>query len=94
MSSITLNYNEENAIALRAIEYILSLGVFTKNTTEQLNYNEIGRLKAEQDRLIAEGKMQKPKMIVGFTPEERKMFNNGIALETVFECLDEKCGVV
>jgi len=93
MSSITLNYNANNPLALRTIEYVLSLGVFTKDTTEQSNYDEIGRLKAEQERLIAEGKMQKPKMIVGFTPQERKMFDNGVDLETVFERIDEKCGV-
>ena len=86
MKSITLKYNESNTLARRTIEYILSLGVFEMATkSDKLTYDEIGNLKAEQDCLIAEGKMQKPKMIVGFTPEERKMFDNGIPMNTVFE---------
>jgi hypothetical protein len=55
-----------------------------------LNYNEIGNLKAKQDRLIAEGKMQRPKMTVGFTLEEREMFDNGIPMDVVFEHLTEQ----
>jgi len=47
----------------------------------------------EQDRLIAQGKMQKPEMTVGFTAEERKMFDNGIPMETVFERIIEQCAV-
>ena len=86
MESITLKYSESNTLARRTIEYILSLGVFEIGSkSDKLTYDEIGNLKAEQDRLIAEGKMQKPKMIVGFTPEERKIFDNGIPMETVFE---------
>ena len=64
-----------------------------ESITSNLNFDKIGALKSEQDRLIAQGKMQKPKMTVGFTPEERKMFNNGIPMETVFECIIEQCAV-
>ena len=86
MESITLKYNESNALARQTIEYILSLGVFEiVSKPNKLTYEEIGNLKAKQDKLIAEGKMQKPKMIVGFTSEERKIFDNGIPMETVFE---------
>ena len=86
MESITLKYNESNTLARRTIEYILSLGVFeTEPKSGKLTYDEIGNLKAEQDRLIAEGKMQKPEMTVGFTPEERKLIDNGIPMESVFE---------
>ena len=56
----------------------------------KLTYNEIGRLKSEQDHLVAAGKIRKPKMTVGFTSEERKMFDNGIPMETVFEHLTEQ----
>ena len=84
MESITLNYNESNMLAKRTIEYILSLGVFEAELkADKLNYDKIGNLKLEQDRLIAQGKMQKPEMTVGFTPEERRMFDNGISMETV-----------
>ena len=91
MESITLNYSGSNDLARRTIEYILSLGVFEiKSKSDKLTYDEIGRLKAEQDRLTIEGKMQKSEMIVGFTPEERKMFDNGIPINTVFEHLTEQ----
>jgi hypothetical protein len=94
MQSVTLNYNENNALAERTIEYILSLGVFEiMPKSDKLTYEKIGSLKAEQERLIAEGKMQKPEMIVGFTPEERKMFDDGIPMETVFERVIEHCAV-
>ena len=94
MESITLNYSESNMLAKRTIEYILSLGVFeTESKADKLNYDKIGALKSEQDRLIAQGKMQKPKMTVGFTPEERKMFNNGIPMDTVFERITDQYAV-
>ena len=48
---------------------------------KELTYEEIGRLKKEQDKLIAEGKIQKPQIIKGFTAEDRKDFENGIRLE-------------
>ena len=47
----------------------------------ELTYEEIGRLKQEQDKLIAEGKIQKPQIIKGFSPEGRLAFENGIKLE-------------
>jgi len=91
MESITLNYSGNNDLARRTIEYILSLGVFEiRSKSDKLTYDEIGNLKAEQDRLITEGKMQKAEMIVGFTPEERRMFDNGIPINTVFERLTEQ----
>jgi len=91
MESITLNYNGSNDLARRTIEYILSLGVFEiRSKSNKLTYDEISNLKAEHDRLITEGKTQKSKMIVGFTPEERKMFDNGIPINTVFEHLTEQ----
>jgi hypothetical protein len=94
MESITLNYSESNILAKRTIEYILSLGVFEQETkANKLNYDKIGNLKSEQDCLITQGKMQKPKMTVGFTLEERKMFDNGIPMETVFERIIEQCAV-
>ena len=94
MESITLNYSESNMLAKRTIEYILSLGIFEPvSKVDKLNYDEIGILKSEQARLIAEGKMRKPEMTVGFTPEERKMFDNGIPMETVFDRLLEQRAV-
>ena len=84
MESITLKYSKDSALARRTIEYILSLGVFE---SDKLTYDKIGNLKEEQDRLVSDGKMQKPKMIVGFTPEEMKMYDNGISMEMVFDRL-------
>jgi len=48
---------------------------------KELTYEEIGRLKEEQERLIAEGKIQRPEIIRGFDSEAREAFENGIKLE-------------
>jgi len=48
---------------------------------KELTYEEIGRLKKEQDKLIAEGKIEKPQIIRGFSPEDRRDFENGIKLK-------------
>ena len=94
MKSITLSYSENNMVAKNTIEYILSLGVFElESKVDQLNYDKIGNLKSEQDRLIVQGTMKKLEMTVGFTPEERKMFDNGIPMEMVFERIIEQCAV-
>ena len=40
MATITLNYNSRNTIAIKTIEYVLSLGVFKiedKKTTDSFN---------------------------------------------------------
>ena len=58
-----------------------------------LNFFKIGSLKSEQDQQITQGKKQKPEMKVGFTKEERKMFDNGIPMEDVFERLNGQCAV-
>jgi len=55
-----------------------------------LNYNEIGRLKEEQNRLVAEGKIEKPSMRIGFTSEERRMFDNGIPMDVLLENVTEQ----
>ena len=89
-----MSLNTRNSKTTHLTECLLSLEALTRNTTEVLTYDEIGRRKAEQECLIAEEKMQKPAMIVGFTPEERQMFDNGIPMETVFERLNETCGIV
>ena len=48
---------------------------------EILTYEKIGQLKALQDTLIAEGRMEKPQIIKGFSTEDRKDFELGIRLE-------------
>ena len=48
---------------------------------KELTYEEIGRLKKEQDKLIAEGKIERPEIIKGFSPEGKFAFENGIKLE-------------
>ena len=47
----------------------------------KLTYQEIGRLKKEQDLLIAEGKIERPQIIRGFSFEDRRDFERGIKLE-------------
>ena len=52
-----------------------------RNMKKELTYEEIGRLKKEQEKLIAEGKIQKPQIIKGFTPEDRRDFETGTKIE-------------
>jgi len=53
---------------------------------EELNYKILEKRFKEQDRLIAEGKMQKPRFVYdAFTPEEQAEFDLGITWEHVFE---------
>jgi len=47
----------------------------------ELTYKEIGKLKKEQDKLLAEGKIEKLQIIRGFSLEDRRDFENGIKLE-------------
>ena len=56
-------------------------------------YESLHEYKVEQDRLIAEGKIQKPQIIYGFTPEDRRMFDNGITIEELTAELEEKYGL-
>ena len=48
---------------------------------KESTYEEIGRLKKEQERLISEGKIKKPEIIRGFSPEGKIAFDNGTKLE-------------
>jgi len=61
--------------------------------TDRLNYDKISKLKSEQNNLISQGKMQKPAMVVGFTQEDRAMFDEGVPMEAVFERVTEHCTV-
>jgi len=85
MVTVTLEYNNNNAVLNGILEAVAKMPDVKIMKTDKLNHDKIGKLKSEQDSLIAEGKMQKPAMVVGFTPEERKMFDNGVSMETVFE---------
>jgi GH35 family endo-1,4-beta-xylanase len=48
---------------------------------EKLTYEKITALIAEQDRLVAEGKMPKPVIKYGFTPRQRWEFDHGTPIE-------------
>jgi hypothetical protein len=62
----------------------------TKEKSEMLEQ----RLK-EQERLIAEGTIERPKRLIwDFTPEEQKVFDMGISLEEVINELAEKYGKI
>lgn len=60
---------------------------------EELTYEKIHRLKAEQDKLVIEGKMEYPQIIRGFSAEERMEFNKGIPMEEVFDKLSKKYNI-
>ena len=55
-----------------------------KQEEEVLTYEIIQERKKKQEKLIAEGKMQRPQIVYGFTPEDRKEFSLGITWEHVF----------
>ena len=57
---------------------------------EELNYEILEQHFKEQDRLIAEGKTQKPQIIYGFTPEDRKAFDNAKTMDEILNNLEKK----
>ena len=61
---------------------------------EELNYKILEKRFKEQDRLIAEGKMQKPEFVYDvFTPEEQAAIKRGRTLEVVTKEINEKYGI-
>ncbi|MCL2131863.1 MAG: hypothetical protein FWH36_05365 [Lentimicrobiaceae bacterium] len=48
---------------------------------ETLTYEILQQRKREQQRLIAAGIIEKPKIVWGFTPEERAEFDRAISIE-------------
>ena len=62
---------------------------------EELSYKILEKRFKEQDRLIAEGKMQKPEFVYDvFTPEEQVAFNRGYTLEQIISELEQKYGKI
>ena len=60
---------------------------------EELTYEILEEEFRIQDKLIAEGKMNRSGPIYGFTPEGRRAFDLGITAESVFKELEEKYGL-
>jgi len=52
-----------------------------KQQGEVLTYEILQQHKREQQRLIAAGLMEKPKIVYGFTPEEQAEFDRGISIQ-------------
>ena len=63
-----------------------------KHQEEVLTYEIIQQQKKEQKRLIAAGLMEKPKIVWGFTPEERAEFEKGRSVKEVFDNIAQKHG--
>ncbi|MCL2329126.1 MAG: hypothetical protein FWC39_11530 [Bacteroidetes bacterium] len=59
---------------------------------EVLTYEILQQYKREQQRLIAEGIIEKPKIVWGFTPEERAEFDCGRTVDEVFDNIAKKYG--
>ena len=53
----------------------------TQQQEEVLTYEIIQQRKREQQHLIDAGLMEKPKIIWGFTPEQRAKFEEAISIE-------------
>jgi len=58
--------------------------------SETLTYEILQQHKREQQRLIAAGIIEKPKIVWGFTPEERAEFDKGRSLDEVLNDIAEK----
>jgi len=56
-------------------------------------YESLHEYKVEQDRLIAQGKMQKPQIIYGFTPEDQRMFDKGLTIDELIYKLENEYGL-
>ena len=57
---------------------------------EKINYEILHEFKAKQNRLTAEGKMQKPQRIIrDFTPEEMAVVKRGRTIDVVFSELEK-----
>ena len=52
-------------------------------------YESLHEFKVKQDRLIAEGKIQKPQIVYGFSPEGRRIFNNGLTFEQLWNKVEQ-----
>ena len=61
---------------------------------EEETYESLQKYFKEQDRLIVEGQIQKPKRIIrDFTPEEMNIVNSGRTAKVFFAELDKKLGL-
>ncbi|MDR2682336.1 MAG: hypothetical protein LBB64_00525 [Dysgonamonadaceae bacterium] len=61
---------------------------------EELTYEKIQQLKAEQERLVAAGIIERPPVAYGFTPEDRAEFDKGITLDDIMNRISKKQGFV
>ena len=59
---------------------------------EILTYETLQQHKRKQQQLIAVGIIEKPKILWGFTPEERAEFDKGRSVEEVFDNIAKKYG--
>ena len=61
---------------------------------KEYTYEILHEIKLKQDKLIVEGKMQRPKRIIrDFTPEEQKMFDNGLTFEQLWNKVEKNLGM-
>jgi hypothetical protein len=61
---------------------------------EKLTYEILQQRRLEQNKLIAEGKIKKPKIVYGFTAKDREEFDNGYTLDEIQNELEKKYGKI
>ena len=61
---------------------------------EELTYEILHEFKVEQDRLIAEGKIQRPQIVYGLSKEGQAALKRGRTLEMVLKSIEEKYGKI
>ena len=57
---------------------------------EELTHEILEQRFKEQDRLIAEGKMEKPKIVYGFDESDWAAVKRGSTLDVVLKSIEEK----
>ncbi|MDR0873155.1 MAG: hypothetical protein LBN27_06760 [Prevotellaceae bacterium] len=61
------------------------MGTLTLEKPDVLTYSQIAAMMRQQDRLIAAGRMERPKYSDDiFTPEQEEGFRRGITIDDIF----------
>ena len=81
------------AVLERSAKISIPIVMSVKQQKEMLTYEILQQHKREQQRLIAAGIIEKPKIIDDvFTPEQEREFNRGRSVDEVFDNIAKRYG--
>ena len=86
---LTLADDENKEIAYNFLGFISQNLKDVKTTYESLDV-----CFEMQKKLITQGKMERPQIIYGFTPEDRKEFDEGLTFEELWDRVEKKLGKI